>query len=130
MRLVRIQKEGKLARGTYKQEGLEVGTGQNVEGRQISKEHLQPGKVRGQDWSGHEKKVSQQGVLTNWRGWRLELVRTWKESKLVRGTYLLERSEVRTGQNTEQKQASDRYSPPGENRGQNLSGYQKRASQQ
>jgi len=33
----------------------------------------------------------------------LGLVRTWKESKLARGTYLLERAEVESGQEMERK---------------------------
>ena len=49
--------------------------------------------------------MSQQGALTYWRGQRSRLVRTWKESKLARGTHFLERAEVKTGQDIKMKLA-------------------------
>jgi hypothetical protein len=39
----------------------------------------------------------------------LGLVRTWRESKIVRGTYFLERVGVGTGQNIERKLAMGTY---------------------
>lgn len=59
------------------------------------------GKYR--DWLGNGKKVSQQEVLTSWRGPRLQLVRIQKERELVRGTYFLESVNVRTNQDMERK---------------------------
>ena len=76
-----------------------------MERKQATKGHSLPGEVRGQDQSGHGKKVSQQEALTLWRGQRLGLVRT-KKTNLARGTHKLGRLEVRTGQKTKRKRAS------------------------
>jgi len=46
-----------------------------------------------------------------------ELIGRWKESKLVRGTYFLERAEDKTGQKMERKLASKGHLLPGEDRG-------------
>ena len=46
-----------------------------------------------------------------------ELVRIWKESKPVRGTYTLGRVEVRTGQDTKRKQVSKGHLLSREGRG-------------
>ena len=45
------------------------------------------------------------------------MVRTRKESKLARDTHILERAEVRTGENVKSKQASKGYSLSREGRG-------------
>jgi len=47
--------------------------------------------------------MSQQEALTSWGGQMSGLVRIWKESEQARGTYILERAEVKIGQNTERK---------------------------
>src|SRR5260221_2834359 len=104
--LVRIGKENKPARDTHTLERAEVGIGQNMESKQASKGHSQPGEGRGWDWSEHGKQTSQQGTLTSWRGQRLGLVRTWKANKPASDTHKLERAEVGIGQNMESKQAS------------------------
>ena len=52
----------------------------------------------------------------------------WKENKLAIGTYKLERAKVRTSQDMERKQASNRYLLPGEGKGQDWSGYGKKTS--
>src|SRR5260221_8085665 len=70
-------------------ERAEVGIGQNMESKQASKGHSLAGEGRGWDWSAHGKQTSQQGTLTNWRGQRLGLVRTWKANKPARDTHIL-----------------------------------------
>ena len=45
------------------------------------------------------------------------MVRIWKERKLARDTYFLERAEVRIGENMERKKVSKRHSLPREGRG-------------
>jgi len=60
------------------------------------------------------RKVSKPGELTFWRGQRLRLVRTQKESEPARGTHNLERAEVGTCLDTTRKQASKRHSHPGD----------------
>ena len=46
-----------------------------------------------------------------------------ERNKLAIGTYSLERAKVRTGQDMERKQASNRYLLPGEGKGQDWSGH-------
>src|SRR5712691_4092990 len=91
--------------------------GQGTERKQASKGHSLSGESRGWNWSEHGKQTSQQGTLTDWRGQRLGLVRTWKANKPARDTHRLERAEVGIGQNMESKQASKGHSLPGEGRG-------------
>ena len=55
------------------------------------------------DKSGHGKKVTKKGALTNWRGQREGQVRTWKESDQARGTHVLEMAEGGTSQDMERK---------------------------
>ena len=45
------------------------------------------------------------------------MVRTWKASKLARDTYILERAEVRIGENMESKQANKGHLQSREGRG-------------
>ena len=45
------------------------------------------------------------------------MVRIWKASKLARDTHILERAEVRMGENMESKQASKGHLPTREGRG-------------
>jgi len=75
---VRTQKESNQARGTYKLEITEGGTSQDMERMQPSQEHSLPGDHRGRGKSGHGKKVTKQGALTNWRPQRKGQVRTQK----------------------------------------------------
>jgi len=55
-------------RGTHFLEMVGVGTGQNMERKEASKGHTLPEEGRHQDCSGHQKKASEQGALTPWRG--------------------------------------------------------------
>ena len=41
---------------------------------------LERAEIKGQGWSGYEKKANQKETLTNWIGWRVGLVRIQKES--------------------------------------------------
>ena len=71
----RQQSEGQLrtlkgsnqARGTHSLEMAEEGTGQDTERKQPSKGYSLPEDGRGSDKSGHEKKATNGGALTNWR---------------------------------------------------------------
>jgi len=49
--------------------------------------HSQTGDHRGRDKSGHGKKATEQGALTNWKPQMEGQVRTQKESNQVRGTH-------------------------------------------
>ena len=51
-------------------------TCQNMERNRPSKGHSHPGDGRGRDLSGHGKKLTERGVLTNWKRQRGEFVRT------------------------------------------------------
>ena len=57
------------------------GTCQEKERKRPSEEHSLPGDGRGRDFSGHEKKATEQGVLTLWRKQRERFVRTQKATK-------------------------------------------------
>ena len=71
--------------------------------KQPSKAHSPTGDGRGRDKSGHRKKVTKQGALTNWRWQREGQVRTRKESDQARHTHFLEMAEGGTSQDTERK---------------------------
>src|SRR5258707_12828403 len=103
--LVQTWKLKKSARDTNKLERGGVGIGQNMESKQASKGHSQPGEGRGWDWPEHGKQTSQQGTLTSWRGQRLGLVRTWKANKPARDTHSVERGEVGVVRKLENNQA-------------------------
>jgi len=57
--------------GTHKLETAEGVMSQNIERKQLSKGHSQTGDSRGSDKSGHGKKATKQGALTDWR-WQRE----------------------------------------------------------
>jgi hypothetical protein len=64
------------ARGTHSLETAEGGSVQDTERSRPSKGNSRPGNRRGRDKSGHEKKVTERGALTNWRPHREGQVRT------------------------------------------------------
>jgi len=68
--------ERKRPRGTYFLEMAERGTCQDMERKGPSTGHSLPGDGRGRDKSGHGRKVTKQGALTNWRWQREGEVRT------------------------------------------------------
>ena len=45
------------------------------------KDHSLSGDSRGRDKSGHRKKATKRGILTNWRQQREGQVRKWNESE-------------------------------------------------
>jgi hypothetical protein len=53
------------------------------------------------DRSGHGKNSSEQRALTNWKVQKDGQVRTWKESKQVRGTHILDSRDGWTNQDME-----------------------------
>ena len=76
--------------------------------------HLPTEEHKRRDLSGNRMKVSLQGALTNWRVQSKRLVRTWKESKSVRGTYHLEYVEQVIYQNIQRKRTLEKHLLPGE----------------
>ena len=64
---VKTQKESDQARGTHILEITEGGTSQDMERKQLNKGNSLSGDHRGRDKSGHGKKATKQGALTNWR---------------------------------------------------------------
>jgi len=105
---VRTQKETNQPRGTHILEITERGTYQDTERNQPSKGHSQAGDHtgRGRDKSGHRKKPTKQGALTNWRPQRERHIRTQEETNQARATNTLETTEGGTGQDTERNQPS------------------------
>src|SRR5579863_10386244 len=118
----------------------------------MNKGHSQTGDHRGKDKSGHRKKATERGALTNWRPqregqartrkesdrashrgaltyWRPQRegqVRTWKESDRARGTHVLETTEGWTSQDTERNQPSEGHSQTEGRRGRDKSGHRKK----
>ena len=90
---VRTQKETNQPRGTHFLETTKGETCQDTERSQPSKGHSISGDHRGGDKSGHRKKPTKQGALTNWRPQKGGHVRTQKETNQPRGTYRLEITE-------------------------------------
>jgi len=62
---VRTQKETSQARGTHFLKTTEGGTCQDTERNQPTKGHSLSGDHRGRNMSGHRKKPTNQGALTN-----------------------------------------------------------------
>ena len=102
--IVRSRKETDQARHTHKLKTAEGGTCQDMERNRSSKAHSRSGDSRGRDLSGHGKKPTKQGTLTNWRQQREEPVKTQKETDQVRHTNQLETARdrlVRTRKETD-----------------------------
>src|SRR5438874_1365827 len=66
---------------------------QDTKRKRLNKGRLLSGDSRGRVLSGHGKKETEGGALTNWRQQREGLVRTRKESDRKRGTHFLEMAE-------------------------------------
>ena len=81
-------------------------TGQDMEIKQGSEGNSRAGEGRRRDWSGQGDKLRQQGELTNWRCQMPGLVRTRKQSEVVRGTHNLKRVDIGTGQDMETSEAA------------------------
>ena len=67
MRLVRIWKGTAQARGTHNLEMIKGGSCQAMERSQPLEGHSLPVDSKGRDLSGHGKRPTEQGALTNWR---------------------------------------------------------------
>jgi len=89
-RQVRIQKESEQPRGTHFLESTDGWTSQDTERFQVTKGHSPTGEHRQTDKLGHGMNPSDQGALTNWRAQTDRQVRTWNESRQLRGTHFLE----------------------------------------
>jgi len=72
-----------------------------MERNQLSKGHSQTGDHIRRDRSGHRKKLSKQGALTNWRPHWEGQVRTQKETDQARGAHQLETASGGTSQDRE-----------------------------
>jgi len=74
-----------------------------AERKKAMKEDSQTEEYRGRDLSGHGKKASLGGALTLCGAQREGLIRAQKQSELMRGTHILERTEGGSFQDTERK---------------------------
>jgi len=83
-------------------ENAEGGTSQDTEGNQLRVGKSLSGDGRGET-SGHRKKMTEQGALTNWRWQGKGQVRKWREGDRARGTYKLETADGGTSQDTGKK---------------------------
>ena len=79
-------------RNTHFLKTAESETCQDTERKRQSKAHSRPGDGRERDLSGHGKKPTEQGTLTNWRRQGERLVRARKEIDRARYTHSLETS--------------------------------------
>jgi len=92
--------------------------------------HSHTGDRSGRDLSGHGRKLTEQGALTNWGPQRERLVITQKESDPARHTHSLETAEGETCQDMEGKRPSEMHSQSGDRRGRDLSGDGKKLTEQ
>jgi len=74
--------------------------------------HSHSGEHRWMDKSGHGRKLSESGTLTNWRVQMDKQVRTQKESEQARGTHFLESTDGWTSQDTKGILVSKGHSLP------------------
>ena len=86
---MRTLKENDQARVTHILVIAEGREGQDMEGKRPSRRHSLSGDHEGWDKSGYKKKVTEPGVLTNWRPPTGRQVRTRKEREQARGTHCL-----------------------------------------
>ena len=147
--IVRTPKESDRQMPTHELETADRGTCQDTERIRLTEAHSLPGDGRQRDLSGYRKNSTDRGPLTSWRrqmkglvrtlkesdrprpltNWRRQtegLVRTPKESDRPRPTHFLEMVEggiVRTPK--EYDRPTEVYSPPGDDRGRDLSRHQK-----
>ena len=127
-RLVRIRKETNRPRRTHKLEMAEGGTC-HTQGNRPTEAHSLSGDGRGRDLSGHARKPTNRGALTNWRRQREGLVRAHKETDPPRHTHVLETAEGGACQDTQGNRLTEAHSRPGGRRGRGLSGHRKKAAE-
>ena len=123
---VRIHKVTDQARRTHQLETAEWETCQDTERNRTSEAHSHPGDDRGTGLSGHRKKPTEQGALTNWRQQSERLVRIRKETDRARPTHVLETAEGGTCHDTERTRPSKAHPHPGDGTGKDLSGHRKK----
>jgi len=116
--------------GTHKLETTSGGTSQDTERNRPSKGHSLSGDRIGRYKSGHRKKPTEQGALTNWRPHQEGQVRTWKETDQARGTHSLETTKGGTSQDMERNQLSKGHSQTGDRIGRNKSGHREKQTEQ
>ena len=121
--LVRTRKETDQPRRTHQLEMAEGGTCQDTQESRPTEAHPRPGDGRGRGLSGHVRKPTDRGALTNWRRQWEELVRTRKETDRPRRTHVLEKAEGGTCQDTQGNRPTEAHSRPGDDRGRDLSGH-------
>ena len=102
----------------------EEGTCQDPE-RNRPKGHSPTRDSSERDLSGHGKKPTDRGTLTNWRQQREGLVRTQKENNRLRRAHILETTEGGTCQDMERNRLIEAHSPTGD-RGRDLSKHRKK----
>ena len=129
-RLVTTRNEKDRARPTHFLEVEEGGTCQNTERTRPTKAHSHTGDGKGRGLSGHAKKSTERGALTNWRRQRKGLVRTRKETDRARRTHVLETAERGIFQDTERNRPTEAHSLPGDGGGRDLSGHRKKPTEQ
>ena len=101
-----------------------------MERNQPSKGHSLSGNYKGKDKSGHGKKLTKQGALTDWRPHRGEQVRTWRETDSARDTHILETTLGGTSQDTERNQLRKGHSLSGDHKGRGKSEHSKKPTNQ
>ena len=120
---VRTCKETDRPRHTHKLETAEGGTCQDTQGNRQTEVHSRTGDSRARNLSGHARKPTNRGALTNWRWQREGLVRTCKETDRLRHTHSLETAERGTCQDTQGNRQTEVHSLSGDSRGRDLSGH-------
>ena len=103
------------------------GIGDDTEKDRPTKAHSPSGDGRGKDLSGHGKKSTDRGALTNWRRQREGIVRTRKEIDQPRRTHILETEEGGNCQDTKRNRPTEAHSHSGDGRGRDLSGHGKKS---
>ena len=94
-----------------------------------SEAHSLPGDGRGRELSGHAKKPTDRGPLTDWRQQKKALLRTRKETGRPRPTHQLETAEAGTCQDTERNCLTEAHSHPGDGKTEGFVRTQKETDQ-
>ena len=124
---VRTRTEIDRPRRTHQLETAEGVTCQDTERNRPSEAHSQAGDGMGRDLSGHRKKSTERGILTNWRRHREGFVRTRKETDRARRAHSLETA-GEPCQDTERDRSAEEHSLPGDGIGRDLSGHRKKST--
>ena len=98
-------------------------TCKDTQGNRPTEVHSLSGDGRWRGLSGHTRKPTDRGPLTNWRRRREGLVRKRKETDRLRPTHKLETAEGGTCQDTQGNRPTEAHSRSGDSRGRDLSGH-------